>query len=145
MSVIEGIYHNPDTGTGERRTLACDANGRLLLAPTLVESWNAGAMIPRATFTTPPVDLGEATAYTLLIARKSGIASKLEALEIQTSVDGTRWLPAAGIYRNQNVAWYRPAQGSEYFTVLPFIAPGQAWRRRKLCRRKDIAETFRAT
>ncbi|BCX80506.1 hypothetical protein MIT9_P0079 [Methylomarinovum caldicuralii] len=26
-----------------------------------------------------------------------------------------------------------------------FIAPGQAWRRRKLCRRKDIAETFRAT
>ncbi|BCX81137.1 hypothetical protein MIT9_P0715 [Methylomarinovum caldicuralii] len=27
----------------------------------------------------------------------------------------------------------------------PFIAPGQAWRRRKLCRRKDIAETFRAT
>jgi hypothetical protein len=38
MSVIEGIFHNPDTGIDERRLIACDTEGRLLGAQALGSS-----------------------------------------------------------------------------------------------------------
>jgi len=125
MSVIEGVYHNPDTGIDERRLIACDAEGRLLGAQAPGSSasgmradvFAVGALERGESVTTDPIDLGESHGYTLLIARKLGTASRNEAMEIQTSVDGTRWLPGAGFYLDANVAWYQPDSGSDYFTV----------------------------
>lgn len=53
--------------------------------------------VPRYTnIYTDIIDLGENHAYTLLIARKTGNAGLYETLEIQASVDGVNWVPAAG-------------------------------------------------
>ncbi|WP_369602637.1 hypothetical protein AAIA72_06710 [Hahella sp. SMD15-11] len=125
MSVIEGIYHNPDTGTDERRLIRCDVEGRLLSAHAaggaatgmLTWAFHPGRVPRGESATTDPVDLGESHPFTLLVARKLGTASRNEAMEIQSSVDGTRWLPAAGIYPDANVAWYQPDSGNDYFTV----------------------------
>ena len=122
MSVIEGIYHNPDTGIDERRLIACDAQGRLLQSsransrnPICTEIFALGRVRRGRQITTDPMDLGESQGYTLLIVRKSGIASRREALEIQTSVDGERWLPAAGL--DSEIARYESASGRESFTL----------------------------
>ncbi|MEK8089239.1 hypothetical protein [Thermithiobacillus plumbiphilus] len=124
MSVIEGIFHNPETGLDERRPIACDAFGRLLaadgagaVAASRVEVFTIGALARAASVTTDPVDLGVGHPYTLVVARKAGAASRNEAMEIQSSIDGVRWLPAAGIHPDANVAWYEPNGGSDYFTV----------------------------
>ena len=97
MSVIEGIYHNPDTGTDERRALACDANGRLRIAPSQAVAYPVGSMANNTQTLTTPLDLGDGHPYTILIARKNGAASPKEALQIQTSLDGSLWLPAPGL------------------------------------------------
>jgi hypothetical protein len=124
MSVIEGIYHNPDTGIDERRLIACDTEGRLLNSQAMgsvsgmrTDVFVIGRLGCGESVTTKPIDLGESQGYTLLIARKLGTASRNEAMEIQTSVDGSRWLPAAGLFLDANVAWYQPDSGSDYFTV----------------------------
>lgn len=121
MSVIEGIFYNPETGLDERRPIACDAFGRLFAAgaatASRVETFTIGALARAASVTTDPVDLGAGHPYTLLVARKAGAASRNEAMEIQSSIDGVRWLPAAGIHPDTNVAWYEPNGGSAYFTV----------------------------
>ncbi|MEW8420114.1 MAG: hypothetical protein AB2669_08415 [Candidatus Thiodiazotropha endolucinida] len=123
MSVIEGIYHNPDTGIDERRLIACDAQGRLLHssranAPSpLTEVFTLGRVRRGRQITTDPIDLDESQGYTLLIVRKFGIASRREALEIQTSVDGERWLPAAGLTLESNTARYESANGRKSFTL----------------------------
>ena len=124
MSVIEGIYHNPDSGIDERRLIACDAQGRLLHSsranvpsPIRTEVFAWERIRRDQQMTTDPINLGESHSYTLLIARKSGIASRQEVLEIQASVDGERWLPAAGLYFESNTARYESANGSENFTL----------------------------
>lgn len=124
MSVIEGIFHNPETGLDERRPIACDAFGRLLaadgvgaVAASRVEVFTIGALARAASVTTDPVDLGVGHPYTLVVARKSGVASKREAMEIQSSIDGVRWLPAASVDSYAGVAWYAPKDGSAYFAV----------------------------
>ena len=124
MSVIEGIYHNPDTGIDERRLIACDAQGRLLQSsrvnspsPMRTEVFALGRVRRGRQITTDTVDLGESQGYTLLIVRKFGIASRREALEIQTSVDGARWLPAAGLTLESNTARYESPNGRESFTL----------------------------
>ncbi|MBX2807843.1 MAG: hypothetical protein KTR20_04350 [Cellvibrionaceae bacterium] len=124
MSVIEGIYYNPDTGIDERRLIACDAEGRLLQSssahspsPIRTEVFALGRVRRGRLITTDPMDLGETHAYTLLIVRKSGVASRREALEIQTSVDGERWLSAAGLTLESNLARYESANGRESFTL----------------------------
>ncbi len=97
MSVIEGIYHNPDTGTDERRALTCDANGRLRITPSQAVAYPVGSMANNTQTLTAPLDLGDGHPYTILIARKNGVASPKEALQIQTSIDGSLWLPAPGL------------------------------------------------
>jgi hypothetical protein len=69
------------------------------------------------TVTTDSSDVGESHGCTLLVARKLGAASRNEAMEIQTSVDGARWLPAAGLYPDANIARHQQEAGSDYFTV----------------------------
>lgn len=116
MSVIEGIFRNPETGLDERRTIACDAFGRLLAA-SRVDVFTIGSLDAAASVTTSHVDLGVGHPYTLIVARKSGVASLDEAMEIQSSIDGVRWLPAASVGSYAGVAWYAPEGGSAYFAV----------------------------
>lgn len=85
--------------------------------PALASAFAVGALSADGSVATDAVDLGEEHGYTLLLSRKSGVASKQEAMEIQSSIDGVRWLPAAGIYSDENVAWHKPPNGSDYFTV----------------------------
>lgn len=115
--ILEGTYRHPTTGRDEIRCIRCDASGHLMGAPALASAFAVGVLSAGGSVATDPIDLGEAHGYTLLLARKSGVASKQEAMEIQSSIDGVRWLPAAGIYLDENVAWYKPPNGSDYFTV----------------------------
>jgi len=115
--ILEGTYRNPTTGRDEIRCIRCDASGHLTGTPALASAFAVGALSADGSVTTDAVDLGEEHGYTLLLARKSGVASEQEAMEIQSSIDGVRWLPAAGIHPNVNVAWYEPNGGSAYFTV----------------------------
>lgn len=123
MSVIEGIFRNAETGLDERRTIACDAFGRLLAAgagasaASRVEVFTIGSLDAAASVTTSHVDLGVGHPYTRVVARKSGVASLSEAMEIQSSIDGVRWLPAASVDSYAGVAWYAPEGGSAYFAV----------------------------
>ncbi|MEW6100647.1 MAG: hypothetical protein AB1666_15820 [Pseudomonadota bacterium] len=115
--ILEGTYRNPTTGRDEIRCIRCDASGHMMGVPALASAFAVGALSADGSVTTDAVDLGEEHGYTLLLARKSGVASKQEAMEIQSSIDGVRWLPAAGIHPDANVAWYEPNGGSDYFTV----------------------------
>lgn len=125
MSVKEGISYNPDTGIDEQRLIACDTESWLLSAQVLgspesgmhTDIFAVGRLGRGESAATDLVDLGESHGYTLLIARKLGTASRNEAMEIQTSVDGARWLPAAGLYPDANIARHQPEGGSDYFTV----------------------------
>lgn len=115
--ILEGTYRNPTTGRDEIRCIRCDASGHMMGVPALASAFAVGALSADGSVATDAVDLGEEHGYTLLLARKSGVASKQEAMEIQSSIDGVRWLPAAGIHPDANVAWYEPNGGSDYFTV----------------------------
>lgn len=115
--ILEGTYRNPTTGRDEIRCIRCDASGHLTGTPALASAFAVGALSADGSVTTDAVDLGEEHGYTLLLARKSGVASKQEAMEIQSSIDGVRWLPAAGIYPDENTGSHEPPNGSDSFTV----------------------------
>jgi hypothetical protein len=123
MSVIEGIVHDPETGLDERRPLACDESGRLLATAESARPasrgkvFNMGSLESEAQVNTVPLDLGAGHPYGLLIARKSGVASPSEGMVIQSSIDGARWLPAAGVYPNDNLARHAPVGGADTFIV----------------------------
>lgn len=115
--ILEGTYHNPATGRDEIRCIRCDASGHMMGVPALASTFAVGALSADGSVTTDAVDLGEEHGYTLLLARKSGVASKQEAMQIQSSIDGVRWLPAAGIHPDENTASHEPPNGSDSFTV----------------------------
>lgn len=114
MNVIEGVYRNPNTGIDERYVLVCDAEGRLIttVSNRPVDVFDIGALPINENFTSPVIDLGEGHPYALLIVRKAGLASANENLTIETSVDGSRWLPAAGIGFINGPAYYQAGVGA---------------------------------
>lgn len=76
-------------------------------------SFNFGSVPAYADSYTDVVDLGENYRYTLLIAKKIGNMSSNSYIEIQTSVDGSRWAPAASANYSSNIAKY--SANSEVF------------------------------
>jgi len=115
--ILEGTYYNSTTGQDETRCIRCNSSGYLIGAPTLAFTYDVGALPANGSINTDVVDLGEGSIYTLLIARKSGIASSQESMSINSSIDGVRWLVTASANFNPNLAWHSPSGSNNQFVV----------------------------
>ncbi len=96
MTIAKGI-HYPVGGNAVAVPLRCDAEGRVYLADyatppaSLSLATAVGALAANATAVSATLDLGESPRHTLLLARKAGVASNGETMEIQSSPDGVVW------------------------------------------------------
>jgi hypothetical protein len=95
MTIAKGIHY--PVGGAVAVPLRCDAEGRVYLAdyeppPVQLSVETAvGTVAANATAVSTTLELGANARHTLLLARKTGVASNGETLEIQSSPDEAGW------------------------------------------------------
>ncbi|MGH8585248.1 MAG: hypothetical protein ACREWE_03385 [Gammaproteobacteria bacterium] len=116
MTIAKGI-HYPVGGNAVAVPLRCDAEGRVYLADYEPPPVNLSvetafrALAANATALSTTLDLGTNGRHTLLLARKTGVASNGETIEVQSSPDEAAWTVCPGAAGGTGLAQQQYAIG----------------------------------